>query len=143
MRRYETIFILRTNAGEDEINRVVESTSKIILDEKGTIIELDKWGMKKLAYLIKKESLGYYVYCDYAGTPAAVSEIERKFRIDDTVLKYMTIKTAASITEEDIQEALAAITAKATALLESEEAETAATADSENAEETKTTEETE
>lgn len=143
MRRYETIFILRPNAGEDEINRVVESTSKIILDEKGTIIELDKWGMKKLAYLIKKESLGYYVYCDYAGTPAAVSEIERKFRIDDTVLKYMTIKTAASITEEDIQEALAAITAKATALLESEEAETAATADSENAEETKTTEETE
>lgn len=143
MRRYETIFILRPNAGEDEINRVVESTSKIILDEKGTIIEMDKWGMKKLAYLIKKESLGYYVYCDYAGTPAAVSEIERKFRIDDTVLKYMTIKTAASITEEDIQEALAAITAKATALLESEEAETAATADSENAEETKTTEETE
>ena len=143
MRRYETIFILRPNAGEDEINRVVESTSKIILDEKGTIIEMDKWGMKKLAYLIKKESLGYYVYCDYAGTPAAVSEIERKFRIDDTVLKYMTIKTAASITEEDIQEALAAITAEATALLESEEAETAATADSENAEETKTTEETE
>ena len=143
MRRYETIFILRPNAGEDEINRVVESTSKIILDEKGTIIELDKWGMKKLAYLIKKESLGYYVYCDYAGTPAAVSEIERKFRIDDTVLKYMTIKTAASITEEDIQEALAAITAKATALLESEEADTAATADSENADETKTTEETE
>ena len=143
MRRYETIFILRPNAGEDEINRVVESTSKIILDEKGTIIEMDKWGMKKLAYLIKKESLGYYVYCDYAGTPAAVTEIERKFRIDDTVLKYMTIKSAASITEEDIQEALAAITAKATALLESEEAETAATADSENAEETKTTEETE
>jgi small subunit ribosomal protein S6 len=96
--------------------------------------------MKKLAYLIKKESLGYYVYCDYAGTPAAVSEIERKFRIDDTVLKYMTIKTAASITEENIQEALAAITAKATALLESEEADTA---DSENADETKTTEETE
>lgn len=140
MRRYETIFILRPNAGEDEITRVVESTSKIILDEKGTIIEMDKWGMKKLAYLIKKESLGYYVYCDYAGTPAAVTEIERKFRIDDTVLKYMTIKTAASITEEDIQEALAAITAKATALLESEEADTA---DSENADETKTTEETE
>jgi small subunit ribosomal protein S6 len=140
MRRYETIYILRPNAGEDEINRVVESTSKIILDEKGTIIETDKWGMKKLAYLIKKESLGYYVYCDYAGTPAAVSEIERKFRIDDTVLKYMTIKTAASITEENIQEALAAITAKATALLESEEADTA---DSENADETKTTEETE
>jgi small subunit ribosomal protein S6 len=140
MRRYETIFILRPNAGEDEINRVVESTSKIILDEKGTIIELDKWGMKKLAYLIKKESLGYYVYCDYAGTPAAVAEIERKFRIDDSVLKYMTIKTAASITEEGIQEALAVIAAKANALLESEETEES---DSADAEKPKTTEETE
>ena len=140
MRRYETIFILRPNVGEDEINRVVESTSKIIVDEKGTIIEMDKWGMKKLAYLIKKESLGYYVYCDYAGTPAAVAEIERKFRIDDTVLKYMTIKTAVSITEEDIQEALAAISAKETALLESEEADAT---DSDDAVEEKTTEETE
>lgn len=140
MRRYETIFILRPNAGEDEINRVVESTSQIILDEKGTIIEMDKWGMKKLAYLIKKESLGYYVYCDYAGTPAAVSEIERKFRIDDAVLKYMTIKTADSITEEDIQEALAAISAKANALLESEETDST---DSDDAVTEKTTEETE
>ena len=115
MRRYETIFILRPNAGEEDITRVIESTSKIILDEKGTIIELARWGMKKLAYLIKKESLGYYVYCDYAGTPAAVSEIERKFRIDDLVLKYLTIKTAGAITEEGIEEAKIAISTKATA----------------------------
>ena len=115
MRRYETIFILRPNAGEEDITRVIESTSKIILDEKGTIIELARWGMKKLAYLIKKESLGYYVYCDYAGTPAAVSEIERKFRIDDLVLKYLTIKTAGDITDAGIEEAKIAISTKATA----------------------------
>jgi len=121
MRRYETIFILRPNVGEEEINKIIENTSKIILDDKGSIIELEKWGMKKLAYLIKKESLGYYVYCDYAGTPAAVAEIERKFRIDDSVLKYLTIKTAVSITEEGIQEALAAVAEKATAQLEDEE----------------------
>ncbi|MGB3212550.1 MAG: 30S ribosomal protein S6 [Desulforhopalus sp.] len=139
MRRYETIFILRPNAGEDEINRVVESTTQIIVDEKGTIIEMNKWGMKKLAYLIKKESLGYYVFCDYAGTPAAVAEIERKFRIDDTVLKYMTIKTETSITEEEIQQAIAAVTAKETAQLESEEEETADSDDTEK----KTTKETE
>jgi small subunit ribosomal protein S6 len=142
MRRYETIFILRPNTGEEEINRVVESTSKIILDEKGTIIEMNKWGMKKLAYLIKKESLGYYVYCDYAGTPAAVTEIERKFRIDDTVLKYMTIKTAVSITDEDIQEALDAIAAKENALLESEETEESDSTDA-VADEKTTTEKTE
>jgi small subunit ribosomal protein S6 len=140
MRRYETIFILRPNVGEEEINKVVESTTQIILNEKGTILEMNKWGMKKLAYLIKKESLGYYVYCDYAGTPAAVSEIERKFRIDDTVMKYLTIKTANSITEEGIQEALAAIAAKQTTPPDSEERDET---DSENAEEEPIIDETE
>lgn len=114
MRRYETIFIIRPSAGEEEINRVIESTSQIILGDKGSIIELNRWGMKKLAYLIKKESLGYYVYCDFAGTPAAVAEIERKFRIDDLVLKYLTIKTADSIKEEEIEQAVLAAEQKRT-----------------------------
>ncbi len=118
MRRYETIFILRPSAGEEEINKVIASTSQVILGEKGSIIELNRWGMKKLAYLIKKESLGYYVFCDFAGTPAAVAEIERKFRIDDLVLKYMTIKTADSINDEEIQLAIVAVTEKATALVD-------------------------
>lgn len=118
MRRYETIFILRPSAGEEEINRVVESTTQIILDANGSIIELNRWGMKKLAYLIKKESLGYYVFCDFAGTPEAVAEIERKFRIDDMVLKYMTIKKAGSITEEEIRLAVEAVAEKATAVVD-------------------------
>jgi small subunit ribosomal protein S6 len=126
MRRYETIFILRPSAGEDEINKIIGNTTQIILDEQGTVIELNKWGMKKLAYLIKKESLGYYVFCDFAGTPAAVAEIERKFRIDDVVLKYMTIKTADAINEDQIQKAIAAVAEKATAVVDdgdSDEAE--------------------
>ena len=124
MRRYETIFILRPNIGEDEVTRVIENTTKIVLDQEGSIIELNKWGMKKLAYLIKKESLGYYVYCDYAGTPAAVAEIERKFRIDDSVLKYMTIKTAAAISAEEIEQAVNAVNEKEAALVAEEQAET-------------------
>jgi small subunit ribosomal protein S6 len=113
MRRYETIFILRPSSGEEEINKFIESMSQIIVDEQGTVIELNKWGMKKLAYLIKKESVGYYIYCDYAGTPAAVAEIERKSRIDDMVLKYMTVKTADAISEEEIKEAITAASTKA------------------------------
>lgn len=112
MRRYETIYILRPSLGEEEISTVIENTNAIIQQEKGTIIELNKWGMKKLAYLIKKESLGYYVYCDYAGTPAAVAEIERKFRIDDAVLKYMTIKKASSISDEQIEQAIGEVSAR-------------------------------
>jgi small subunit ribosomal protein S6 len=125
MRRYETIFILRPNVGEEEVNRVTGYAGEIITAENGTVIELDKWGIKKLAYLIKKESLGYYVYCDYASTPAAVAEIERKFRIDDSVLKYMTIKTAASIDTDGVAQAIAAINAKEAAIAAEAEAEEA------------------
>ena len=129
MRRYETIYILRPSLSEDEITKVIDYTNQIILDEKGTIIELNKWGMKKLAYLIKKESQGYYVYCEYAGTPAAVAEIERKFRIDDSVLRYLSIKTAASISEEQIQQAVGEVSAREAASQEIEAVEEEAAAE--------------
>jgi len=114
MRRYETIFIVRPNIAEDEIDAVINKTSSIIEGDGGIIIRIDKWGLKKLAYLIKKESQGYYVYLDYAGVPASVSEIERIFRIDDKVLKYLTIKLADSCDPEAIKEELASAEAAQT-----------------------------
>ena len=107
MRRYETIFIVRPNIGEDDIEAITGKTTSIIEGDGGTIIRIDKWGLKKLAYLIKKESQGYYVYIDYAGVPASVAEIERIFRIDDRVLKYLTLKLADSCDPEAIKEELA------------------------------------
>ncbi len=112
MRRYETVFILRPSQSEDEINAIIENTKNIILNDHGSIIDLNKWGMKKLAYTIKKEIQGQYVFCDFAGTPASVAEFERKFRIDDAVLKYLTIKTADAISEEEIGKAIAEADAK-------------------------------
>ena len=103
MRRYETVYILRPTLGEDQINTVIDNTTKIIQSDKGLIIDSDKWGIKKLAYPIKKETLGYYVFCDFAGTPEAVAEFERKFRIDDSVLRYLTIKISDAITAEEVE----------------------------------------
>lgn len=105
MRRYETIYILRPNLGEEEINTIIDNANAIITGEGGTIIDLDRWGLRKFAYLIKKETQGVYVFCDYATEPAAVLEMERKFRIDDAVLKYMTIKLADNITPEKTEQA--------------------------------------
>ena len=116
MRRYETVFILRPGQSEDEINTIIDNTKKIILDDNGSIISLSRWGLKKLAYTIKKENNGQYIFCDYAGTPTAVAEIERKFRIDDAVLKYLTIKTAEAITAEEIDKAIAEADAKLAAI---------------------------
>ncbi len=92
MRRYETIYIIRPTANEDDITAIIDRTNAVIEKAGGTIINLDRWGLRKLAYLIKKESQGYYVFMEYASIPAAVDEIERLFRIDENTLKYMTIK---------------------------------------------------
>ena len=96
MRRYETIFIAKPNATEDDIEAIAAKTTSIIEGDGGIIFRINKWGLRKLAYLIKKENQGYYVYIDYTGIPASVAEIERVYRIDDRILKYMTVKTADS-----------------------------------------------
>ena len=107
MRRYETIFIVRPNVAEDEIAAITGKATAIIEGDDGSIIRINNWGLKKLAYLINKENQGYYVYLDYAGSPASVAEIERIFRIDDQVLKYLTVKLADSCDPEAVKEQLA------------------------------------
>ncbi len=140
MRRYETIVIIQPGSSEDEITAVIDKGKEIIESRGGSIVQIDKWGLKRLAYLIRKEPQGYYVYVEYAGIPEAVDELERVYRIDDRVLKYMTVKiqdvyVADEIveTEEEGEEETAEVAVAAT----EETAEVAATA----TEETTTTEE--
>ena len=93
MRRYETIYIIRPGASEDDITAIIDRTNGVIEKFNGKIDQLDRWGIRKLAYTINKETQGYYVFSEYAGMPEAVNEIERLFRIDDKILRYMTVKT--------------------------------------------------
>lgn len=92
MRRYETIIILKPSLSEEEIKKVIDRATGIIEGLKGSIIKLDRWGLKKLAYTIEKEQQGFYLYFQYAGVPEAVSELERICRIDDRIMKYLTVK---------------------------------------------------
>jgi small subunit ribosomal protein S6 len=74
---------------------------------------IDDWGTRKLAYEIKKKERGYYVRFDFCGTGAVVDEIERFFRIDDRVLKYMTVLLDKIADIEKIKEEVAAAESKA------------------------------
>jgi small subunit ribosomal protein S6 len=121
MRRYETIYILRPTLSEDEVNEVIEKTNAILCNGEGQIIAIDKWGLRKLAYLIKKESQGYYVFCDHGTDSANVTEMERIFRIDDAVMKYLTIKVADTIDTEGIEAARGEYEAAKVAAAEAEE----------------------
>jgi len=121
MRRYEMIYILRPTLSEDEVNEAIEKTNAILCTGEGQIIAIDKWGLRKLAYLIKKEAQGYYVFCDHGTDSANVTEMERIFRIDDAVMKYMTIKVADTIDTEGIEAARGEYEAAKVAAAQAEE----------------------
>ncbi|HFQ90100.1 MAG TPA: 30S ribosomal protein S6, partial [Desulfobulbus sp.] len=107
---------------------IIERTNSIITGDGGTVIEVDRWGMRKLAYEIKKEVQGYYVYVNYAAPGKTVDEIERIFRIDDRLLRYLTIKLADSMDQAAIEKEQQRIAARSEAGEEQPEAEAAAPA---------------
>ena len=112
MRRYETIFISYADLPEEEINGFIERYSAIIKDRKGTLIKVEKWGKRKLAYEIKKQARGFYVLIDFAGNSAIVTELERNLKIGDKILKFMTVKTRDKISPEDIEKEMTPVVAE-------------------------------
>ena len=91
MKRYETIVIIDPDLSKEAETPIFERVKDLIPQYKGSLIETDDWGTKKLAYDIKKKNRGHYVRLDFCGDGALIQEMERFFRIDDKVLKFMTV----------------------------------------------------
>jgi small subunit ribosomal protein S6 len=107
MRRYETIFIVDNDLPEEERSPIFEKLKDLIHQHDGLTVTIDEWGEKRLAYEIRKKAHGYYVRLDYCGSGVLVDEIERFFRIDDRILKYMTVQLDKDIDIETVKEEIA------------------------------------
>jgi small subunit ribosomal protein S6 len=103
MRRYETIVIVDADVSENDRVSLFNRIQEIIPQQEGVLIKEDLWGVKKLAYEIKKKPRGYYARYDYCGMGQLVDELERSFRIDDRVLKYLTVLLDSDADVEKIQ----------------------------------------
>lgn len=104
MRRYETIVIIDPDLSEEARDPLFEKIKDLISRQEGFLIVSDEWGTQKLAYEIRKKVRGHYVRLDYCGTGALVSELERSFRIDDRVLKYMTVLLEKDVDVESFKQ---------------------------------------
>lgn len=108
MRRYDVVFIALSNLPDTEISEIIERYQNMVTVRKGLIIKIEKWGKRKLAYDIRKQNMGFYVLFDFAGDSHIVDELERNLKIDDKILKFLTVKTAEEITAAEVDEIIAA-----------------------------------
>ena len=92
MRIYEELFIVDPDATDEQIDGVVGQIEEIVTGAGGKIDKVDKWGVRKLAYRIKKREEGCYVLVQFSSDAKAVREIERRLRVGELVLKYLTVR---------------------------------------------------
>ncbi|MCI4406694.1 MAG: 30S ribosomal protein S6 [Sulfuricurvum sp.] len=92
MRHYENLVIVKPTLTEEEIKNTIALVEEVITANGGEIVARDAMGMKKLAYPIEKNARGYFYVMYYKAAPAAIAEIERRFRINEEILRFVTMK---------------------------------------------------
>ena len=91
MNKYEAMYIVTPEMEDEAIKGVIEKFSGIITAN-GEIEKTDEWGRKKLAYPIDYKTEGYYVLVNFAAAPELPRELERNFRNDESILRYMVVR---------------------------------------------------
>jgi len=118
---YETIYILKPEVPEDIVRTLNEKVDGIIGRYEGHILIRDDWGKRKFAYPIQKNSKGHYLYVNYLGPSDLVLEVERNLRIEENLLRFLTVKLSEDVdVETKQQEAKERIARKAQAAAERE-----------------------
>ncbi len=87
---YETVIVISTKDGEENVKAIVEKFSDLI-SKNGTLDSVDEWGKRRLAYPINYETEGYYVLYNYTSKPTVPAEIERVLSINDNILRFLTV----------------------------------------------------
>ena len=113
MANYESVLIARQDLGASQVNTLVENLSDVLKREGGEVVKVDNWGLKNLAYRIKKNRKGHYVLLNIVAPSQAIFEYERLMRLNEDVIRYMTIKVDEFNNEMATDEDIAAVEVEA------------------------------
>ena len=102
MNHYETIYIVNPTLDDDSLKEAIDKFSDLIKKLKGYIVKVNEWGKRKLAYDLKRFDKGYYVVLDFCALPKMVTELERNLKLDDRILKYITVKIDENVDPKDL-----------------------------------------
>ncbi len=91
MNEYESVIIIKPNLDEGEIEGIVTEITDLI-NQDGEVTKVEKMGIKKLAYEIKKNKEGYYIIFYFEAKADVIFELERNYRINENIIKFITVK---------------------------------------------------
>ncbi len=91
-RIYEMMYIATPETSEEDITKLNDTITTLVEKEGGTVAVMEGWGRRRLAYPIKKKTEGFYVLLEIEGSGQEIAELERRFRINDAVLRYITVR---------------------------------------------------
>ncbi len=97
MKPYETIVILRPDVTDEYVSTLTKKVEKAIVAKPGELQKKDDWGIKRLAYEIKKQKQGRYLYWSYLGTPKNLNEVDKRLRFEENVLRFLTVFNIAKL----------------------------------------------
>jgi small subunit ribosomal protein S6 len=100
MRVYEIVFVVAPTAEEGEVESLITQFSDILSNQGGKVAKIDRMGKRKLAYPIQKFAEGYYVVLTLEGSGSEIAEVERRMRVTDSVIRYLTVRI-----DEDLKRA--------------------------------------
>ena len=100
MTNYESVLIARQDLGASQVNSIVEDLSNVVKKEGGEVVRVDNWGLKNLAYRIKKNRKGHYVLMNITAPANAIAEFERVMRFNEDIIRYMTVKVCLLYTSD-------------------------------------------
>ena len=101
MRKFETLLLLSPELPAEARETLLGNLAGVLEREQGRIIVADHWGMRDLAYPVRKQMRGYYVRLEYAAPGTAIAELERNIRISDGIFKFMTVQLSDQLEEEN------------------------------------------
>jgi small subunit ribosomal protein S6 len=101
-RVYEELFIVRPDVTEEEVDGIVEPLRGVVTNAGGTVDKVDKWGVRRLAYKVEKRNEGYYILLQFTTSGSnVVRELERRLRVNDAVMKFITVRVDQKMRKVD------------------------------------------
>jgi len=104
MQLYESIFIVRPSLTDEDTNKIIERMKGVVEKSGATILKTENWGRKKLAYEVKRERKGTFVYLYFRSEGSAISELERSYRLEDSVIKFLTVRLDQEAPQKPVDE---------------------------------------